>query len=67
LVERRQLTIDDVDLAVLQLSGLVVSPNLVYGAYGSPLGGELADRLITAGVDMFLDHYRYRVGHQHTP
>lgn len=66
LVERRQLSIDDVDLAVLQLSGLVVSPSLVYGAYGSPPGPELVDRLITAGVDMFLDHYRYRVGRQRT-
>lgn len=61
LVERRQLSIDDIDLAVLQLSGLVVSPNLVYGGYGSPPDRELVDRLVTAGVDMFLDHYRYRV------
>ncbi|HEX4226478.1 MAG TPA: TetR/AcrR family transcriptional regulator [Pseudonocardiaceae bacterium] len=60
LVERRQLSIDDVDLAVLQLSGLVVSPNLVYGGYGSPPDNELVERLIIAGVDMFLDHYRYR-------
>jgi TetR/AcrR family transcriptional regulator, mexJK operon transcriptional repressor len=60
LVERRRLSIDDVELAVLQLSGLVVSPNLVYGAYGKPLDAGLTDRLVTAGVDMFLDHYRYR-------
>jgi TetR/AcrR family transcriptional repressor of mexJK operon len=60
LVKRKQLTIGDVDLAVLQLSGLVVSPNLVYGAYGKPLTRALTDRLITSGVDMFVDHYRYR-------
>lgn len=66
LVERRQLSIDNVDLAVLQLSGLVVSPSLVYGAYGSPPSRELVDQLVTAGVDMFLDHYRYRIGHRPT-
>lgn len=60
LVERRKLSIDDVELAVLQLSGLVLSPNLVYGTYGKPLDAGLTDRLVTAGVDMFLDHYRYR-------
>lgn len=60
LVRRRLLTIADVDLAVLQLSGLVVSPNLVYGAYGHPLDNRTTDRLVTAGVDMFIDHYRYR-------
>lgn len=57
LVERGELDIDDIDLAVLQLSGLVVSPNLVYGGYGSPLSDELKDRLIVAGVDVFLSRY----------
>lgn len=60
LVERDQLSIDDIDLAVLQLSGLVVSPNMVYGAYGAPLSAELVEKLIVSGVDMFLDHYRPR-------
>lgn len=58
LVESEQLSIDDIDLAVLQLSGLVVSPNMVYGAYGGPLPAELVEKLIVSGVDMFLDHYR---------
>lgn len=60
LVEQRQLSISDVDLAVLQLSGLVVSPHLVYGAYGDPVDSATRERLITCGVDMFTDHYRYR-------
>lgn len=51
------LDIPDVELAVLQLSGLVLSPNLVYGAYGRTPGKKLADRLIVAGVDMFLGYY----------
>jgi TetR/AcrR family transcriptional regulator, mexJK operon transcriptional repressor len=60
LVERRQLSIRDVDLAVLQLSGLVLSPNLVYGTFGRPLDPDLVDHLIVSGVEMFVDHYRYR-------
>ncbi len=59
LNEMRELSIPDVDLAVLQLSGLVVSPSQVYGAYGSPPDPELADRLIVSGVDMFLHYYGY--------
>jgi TetR/AcrR family transcriptional repressor of mexJK operon len=62
LVELGRLSISDIDLSVLQLSGLVVSPNLVYGAYGSPVDDETRDRLITSGVDMFINHYRYRAG-----
>jgi hypothetical protein len=57
LVDRGDLVIDDLEVAVLQLSGLVVSPNLVYGGYGSPLTDDLKDRLIVCGVDMFLSHY----------
>ncbi len=45
------------ELAVLQLSGLVLSPHLVYGAYGTALDEDLAERLIQGGVDMFLHHY----------
>ncbi|MFD8810324.1 TetR/AcrR family transcriptional regulator [Streptomyces sp. NPDC059627] len=61
LVELERLSISDVDLSVLQLSGLVVSPNLVYGAYGDPVDAETRDRLITSGVDMFVNQYQYRV------
>lgn len=57
LCERGVLNISDVDFAVLQLSGLVVSPNLVYGAYGNRVPDTVADLLITDGVDMFLTYY----------
>jgi TetR/AcrR family transcriptional regulator, mexJK operon transcriptional repressor len=60
LVERQSLSIDDIDLSVLQLSGLVISPNLVYGAYGDPLDADTQEKLILSGVEMFIDHYRYR-------
>lgn len=60
LTAQRRLSIHDIDLAVLQLSGLVVSPNLIYGAYGDPVDAETRDRLITSGVDMFVNQYRYR-------
>lgn len=60
LVDLGRLSISDIELSVLQLSGLVVSPNLVYGAYGSPLDTEMRDRLITSGVDMFVNQYQFR-------
>lgn len=57
LCQRGLLDIADVELAVLQLSGLVLSPNLVYGVYGRSPGKKLSDRLIVSGVDMFLSYY----------
>lgn len=60
LNERKTVNIPDVDLAVLQLSGLVVSPGLLYGSYGHRPNTEMSERLIVAGVDMFLSHYGYR-------
>lgn len=57
LTEREVLRVTDVDLAVLQLSGLVLSPNLIYGAYGWAPTKKLVDRLILSGVDMFLRSY----------
>ncbi|MEV4190677.1 TetR/AcrR family transcriptional regulator [Streptomyces toxytricini] len=57
LDERGLLRIPDMELAVLQLSGLVLSPHLVYGVYGTHLGEDLAERLIEGGVDMFLNQY----------
>lgn len=58
LVRRGLLAIPDVEVAVLQLSGLVLSPHQVYGAYGRPIAPELSSRLIKAGVEMFLRYYR---------
>lgn len=60
LVEQHRLSIGDVDLAVLQLSGLVIAPHLVYGGYGEPVDDVMRERLIISGVDMFVDYYRYR-------
>ncbi|MER7467336.1 TetR/AcrR family transcriptional regulator [Streptomyces sp. NPDC097981] len=57
LDERGLLRIPDMELAVLQLSGLVLSPHLVYGAYGTALDEDLAERLVQGGVDMFLRQY----------
>ncbi|WP_327586198.1 TetR/AcrR family transcriptional regulator C-terminal domain-containing protein [Nonomuraea sp. NBC_00507] len=61
LVELGRLSIKDIDLAVLQLAGLAVSPAVVYSAFGSPLDSELRERLIESGVDMFLNQYQYRI------
>jgi AcrR family transcriptional regulator len=60
LVAQQRLSIGDIELAVLQLSGLVVGPHLVYGGYGEPVDSAMRERLITSGVDMFVDYYRYR-------
>ncbi|WP_406155794.1 TetR/AcrR family transcriptional regulator C-terminal domain-containing protein [Streptomyces sp. NBC_00882] len=60
LVKLHRLSIANIDLAVLQLSGLVVSPNLVYSAYSAPVDADTRELLITAGVDMFINHYQYR-------
>lgn len=42
----------------MQLSGLVLSPHVVYGGYGRAPDADLTDRLITGGVDTFLARYR---------
>ncbi|WP_432068282.1 TetR/AcrR family transcriptional regulator [Streptomyces sp. C10-9-1] len=57
LDKRGLLRIPDMELAVLQLSGLVLSPHLVYGTYGTEMPPELTDRLIRGGVDVFLHYY----------
>lgn len=57
LVDRGRLAIDDVPLAAIQLSGLVLLPHIAYGAAGSAPDADLTDRLITGGVDMFLARY----------
>lgn len=58
LTERGVLRVADVPTAVLQLSGLILSPHLVYGGYGWNPGKKAIDRLIVSGVDMFLSYYR---------
>ncbi|HET6211957.1 MAG TPA: TetR/AcrR family transcriptional regulator [Micromonosporaceae bacterium] len=58
LSERGELKVADVEVAVLQLYALTLYPHLVYSSYGDQLDPDLAERLITKGVDMFLSYYR---------
>ncbi|MFF7643878.1 TetR/AcrR family transcriptional regulator C-terminal domain-containing protein [Streptomyces canus] len=60
LVERGRLDIPDIEVAVLQLYSLLLFPHLVFSAYGTDIDDSLTDRLVTSGVDMFLDHYSPR-------
>jgi AcrR family transcriptional regulator len=65
LTERALLRIPDMELAVLQLSGLVLSPHLVYASHGTDMSESLADRLIESGVDMFLAYYGTEATRRH--
>jgi TetR/AcrR family transcriptional repressor of mexJK operon len=57
LIQRGQLAIPDIEVAVIHLYGLTLYPHLVYSAYGAAIDEALADHLITTGVDMFLTYY----------
>ncbi|MFI9550666.1 TetR/AcrR family transcriptional regulator [Nonomuraea endophytica] len=57
LCARGQLDIADVELAVLQFFSLTVYPHLITGSIGAALRPDLADRLITDGVETFLRRY----------
>ncbi|MFD0856044.1 TetR/AcrR family transcriptional regulator [Actinomadura adrarensis] len=52
------LDIPDIDLAITQFYSLVLYPHIVHATYDNPIDERTADRLITGGVEMFLDHYR---------
>ncbi|WP_218004804.1 TetR/AcrR family transcriptional regulator [Actinomadura macra] len=58
LCDRGQLAITDVEVAVIQFFSLAVYPHLIVGSIGASLRQDLAERLITDGVDMFLERYR---------
>lgn len=58
LCRRGQLRIDDLDVAVIQFFGLTIYPHLIMRSFGGSLPGDLADRLLTDGVDLFLSRYR---------
>ncbi|MCG5212923.1 TetR/AcrR family transcriptional regulator [Streptosporangium sp. KLBMP 9127] len=58
LSERGQLAVADVEIAVIQFFSLIIYPHLIVGSFGSALRQDLADRLITDGVDLFLSRYR---------
>jgi hypothetical protein len=58
LSRRGELDIPDIEVAVVQLYALTLYPHLISGSYGALLDTDLAERLITKGVDMFLSYYR---------
>ncbi|GAA3598279.1 TetR/AcrR family transcriptional regulator [Nonomuraea rosea] len=60
LCARGQLAIADIELAVLQFFSLTIYPHLIVGSIGAGLPRDLADRLLTDGVDLFLERYRPR-------
>jgi TetR/AcrR family transcriptional regulator, mexJK operon transcriptional repressor len=53
-----RLDVEDLELAAIQLSGLVFLPHIAYGSTGSPPDAHLTERLIQDGVDTFLLRYR---------
>jgi len=58
LIARGELSIADLDTAVVQLFALTLYPHLVYSSEGARVPPKLADELIVKGVDMFLGYYR---------
>ena len=62
LIDNGQLAMPDIDLACIQLYALVLYPHLVHSAYGQTLSPHTTSDLITTGVDMFLNYYRYQPG-----
>ncbi|MGN9761943.1 TetR/AcrR family transcriptional regulator [Streptomyces sp. SD31] len=57
LAEQGRLAIPDLQVAIIQFYGLLVFPHMVFSSYGTHIDEDLTDRLITSGVDMFLNHY----------
>jgi TetR/AcrR family transcriptional repressor of mexJK operon len=56
--EHGRLVIADPELATIQFCGLTLYPHLVANSFGATLPADLADRLITDGVDTFLGRYQ---------
>jgi AcrR family transcriptional regulator len=57
LTEQGRLEIPDLQVAIVQFYGLLVFPHMVFSSYGTHIDEDLTDRLVTSGVDMYLDHY----------
>ncbi|GAA2260352.1 TetR/AcrR family transcriptional regulator [Streptomyces amakusaensis] len=57
LAERGLLDVPDLEVATLQLYALLVHPHMVFGQYGAAVDDDLTERLLVAGVDMFLGRY----------
>ncbi|MFI6935849.1 TetR/AcrR family transcriptional regulator [Streptomyces sp. NPDC050287] len=60
LADQGRLVIPDLEAAIIQLYALLVFPHMVFSSYGTHIDDDLADRLITGGVDMFLAYYAPR-------
>jgi AcrR family transcriptional regulator len=60
LAAEGRLTIPDLEVAIIQLYSLLLYPHLVFSSYGTTLDPDLSERLITQGVEMFLNHYATR-------
>ncbi|GAB3433296.1 TetR/AcrR family transcriptional regulator [Flindersiella endophytica] len=57
-IDTGELDIPDIDLALVQLYGLVLYPHFTHIAYGERINKKRTQELITSGVDMFLTYYR---------
>ncbi|WP_207129245.1 TetR/AcrR family transcriptional regulator [Actinocatenispora comari] len=57
LAKQGVLAMPDVEVAVIQLYSLVLYPHFVYATYGGHIEPALTERLIAAGIDMFLEYY----------
>nr|WP_042198714.1 TetR/AcrR family transcriptional regulator [Kibdelosporangium sp. MJ126-NF4]CEL23508.1 Transcriptional regulator, TetR family [Kibdelosporangium sp. MJ126-NF4]CTQ89122.1 Transcriptional regulator, TetR family [Kibdelosporangium sp. MJ126-NF4] len=58
LCERGHLVITDVEVAVIQFFSLTIYPHLIVGSIGATLPEDLADRVVTEGVEVFLSRYQ---------
>ncbi|MFF0267657.1 TetR/AcrR family transcriptional regulator [Kribbella sp. NPDC004536] len=56
-VDAGELDIPDIDLALVQLYGLVLYPHFTHIAYGERFTRKRTADLIESGVDMFLTYY----------
>lgn len=58
LCARGLLAVPDVEVAVIQFFSLTIYPHLIAASIGGALPPDLARRLLTDGVELFLERYR---------
>lgn len=56
-IDRGVLQIDDMEVALLQLAGLIVSAHVMYAPFGGGPSDEQTTQLVERGVRIFLDTY----------
>lgn len=59
-IDNGELDIPDIDLALVQLYGLVLYPHFAHIAYGERINKKRSHELINGGVDVFLTYYAAR-------